>query len=118
MMTSLCNVRCRQCNQILINLRLVSSAKDLGGGTILDLGVYCLQFSQFVCKGLKPEKVVASGHLNDYGTDASASAVLKYPEGKTMVFTTSAVVELPNEALVVGTKGILRVRIFQNKNID
>lgn len=93
----------------MINLRLVSSAKELGGGTILDLGVYCLQFSQFVFNGLKPVKVVASGHLNDHGTDASASAILKYPEGKTTVFTTSAIIELPNEAIVVGTKGILKV---------
>lgn len=86
-----------------------SSAKELGGGTILDLGVYCLQFSQFVLKGLHPEKVIASGHLNKYGTDSDASVILKYPEGKTTVFSTSAVVDLPNEAVVVGEKGILRV---------
>lgn len=84
------------------------SAKELGGGTILDLGVYCLQFSQFVYKGLKPEKVIASGHLNSHGTDSAASAILTYSGGIT-TFSTSAVVDLPNEAIVVGTKGILKV---------
>lgn len=87
------------------------SVKELGGGTILDLGVYCLQFQQFILRGQKPSKVVASGHLNSYETDESTSAILAYPGGKTAVFTTSAVVQLPNEGFVVGSNGILRVRI-------
>lgn len=97
----------------MISLWLVSSAKELGGGTILDLGVYCLQLSQFVYKGFTAEKVVASGHLNNYGTDAAASAILSYSGGKTTVFSTSAVVELPNEAIIVGTKGTLKVKRFK-----
>lgn len=96
----------------MINLRFLFSVKELGGGTILDLGVYCLQFSQFILNGLKPENVTASGHLNKYGTDSAASVILKYPEGKTTVFSTSAIVDLPNEALVIGTKGILKVLTF------
>lgn len=87
------------------------SAKELGGGTILDLGVYCLQFQQFIFRGQKPLKVVASGHLNKFETDESTSAILTYPGGKTAVFTTSAVVQLPNEGFVVGKNGILRVSV-------
>lgn len=86
------------------------SEKELGGGTILDLGVYCLQFQQFIYRGQKPFKILASGHLNKYGTDESTSAVLLYPGGKTAVLTTSAVTQHPNIGFVVGTKGTLRVR--------
>lgn len=88
------------------------SEKQLGGGTILDLGVYCLQFQQFIFRGQKPFKIIASGHLNKYETDESTSAVLLYPGGKTAVLTTSAVTQHPNEGIVVGTKGTLRVRHF------
>lgn len=87
----------------------IFSAKELGGGTILDLGVYCLQFQQFIYRGQKPFKILASGHLNKYETDESTTAVLLYPGGKTAVLTTSAVAQHPNEGFVVGTKGILRV---------
>lgn len=84
----------------------------MGGGTILDLGVYCLQFQQFIFRGQKPLKVVATGHLNNYETDESTTAILTYPGGKTAVFTTSAVTQLPNEGFVVGKNGILRVRTY------
>lgn len=86
------------------------SAKELGGGTILDLGVYCLQFQQFIFRGMKPTKVVATGHLNQCETDESTSAILTYEGGKTAVFTTSAVLQLPNQGIIVGTKGTLKVK--------
>lgn len=86
--------------------------------------MYCLQFQQFIYRGQKPFKIIASGHLNKYETDESTSAVLFYPGGKTAVLTTSAVAQHPNEGYVVGTKGILRVRIsvcslvgFFNQNL-
>ncbi|XP_015225176.1 PREDICTED: trans-1,2-dihydrobenzene-1,2-diol dehydrogenase-like, partial [Cyprinodon variegatus] len=35
--------------------------KDLGGGALLDLGIYCLQFITMVFNGEKPEAIQASG---------------------------------------------------------
>ncbi|KAJ8247939.1 hypothetical protein GJAV_G00252320 [Gymnothorax javanicus] len=38
--------------------------KELGGGALLDIGVYCLQFALMVFKGERPESVHATGvHL-------------------------------------------------------
>lgn len=76
------------------------------------MGVYVLQFQQFVYRNLKPIKVLATGFLNTSGTDESASAIITYPGGKTALVATSARVELPNEGVIVGTKGIIRVPQF------
>lgn len=86
--------------------------KEMGGGAILDLGVYILQFQQYVFRGLEPTKVLASGHLNQYGTDVAVSAILTYPEGKTATVTANAGVEMPCEAVVVGTKGTVKIPKF------
>ncbi|KAJ8924867.1 hypothetical protein NQ315_001022 [Exocentrus adspersus] len=88
------------------------TALRMGGGAILDLGVYILQFQQYAFRGLKPEKIVVNGHLNDSGTDESCGAVITYPDGKLAIVSTSARVSLPNEGIVVGTKGILRLPDF------
>lgn len=88
------------------------SKKELGGGTILDIGIYTLQLQQFVYKGLEPIKVVAAGHLNKDGTDESANVIITYPGGKTAVLSCNGRVTLSNEAQIFGTKGIMRVCIF------
>lgn len=35
--------------------------KELGGGALLDIGIYCLQFVSMVYNGEKPESIQASG---------------------------------------------------------
>ncbi|XP_046591488.1 trans-1,2-dihydrobenzene-1,2-diol dehydrogenase isoform X1 [Neodiprion lecontei] len=86
--------------------------KDLGGGGILDLGVYVLQLASFVYNGEKPISIKAGGHLNEDGVDISMSATLLYKEGRTATVMTHCHVKLPNEALIIGTKGTLRVPLF------
>ncbi|XP_012263314.1 trans-1,2-dihydrobenzene-1,2-diol dehydrogenase-like [Athalia rosae] len=85
---------------------------ELGGGTILDLGVYTIQFASFIYNGDKPTSIKSSGHLNENGIDTSMSATLTYDGGRTATILTHAVVSLPNEAFVIGTKGTLRVPQF------
>lgn len=87
-----------------------SSVKEMGGSCTLDLGVYALQFAQFVYKGLKPTDVTVAGHLNQNEVDDSVTAVLKYPNGKIAVCSLSCRAQFPNEAIIVGTKGTIRVR--------
>lgn len=41
--------------------------KELGGGALLDIGVYCLQFVLMVFDGERPESVQATGVLLDSG---------------------------------------------------
>ena len=42
--------------------------KELGGGALLDIGIYCLQFACMVFQGERPESVQASGGCLETGT--------------------------------------------------
>ncbi|CAL8116953.1 unnamed protein product [Orchesella dallaii] len=83
--------------------------KELGGGTVLDLGVYCVQFAELVF-GERPLKVISGGHMNANGVDESSSTTLVFSNGRTATLLTHARVELPNEAVVFGTKKTIKMR--------
>ena len=52
--------------------------KNLGGSTLLDIGIYALTFADIVFNGEKPEKIVAAGHLFDTGVDHTVSVTLVF----------------------------------------
>ncbi|XP_058806940.1 trans-1,2-dihydrobenzene-1,2-diol dehydrogenase-like isoform X2 [Phymastichus coffea] len=87
-------------------------AKRLGGGTVLDLGVYVIQFVCTVFGHERPTEIKAVGHLNAEGVDASMSASLTYANGRTATVVTHAECELPNDAHVIGTHGSIRLPQF------
>lgn len=93
-------------------MNLIYRLKHLGGGTTLDLGVYCTQFASLVFGGERPEKIVAAGTLNEEGVDMSASSTLMYSNGRTATLLTHAQVDFPCEAIVAGTKGLLKVLAY------
>lgn len=84
----------------------------MGGGTILDLGIYPLQFVSYIFDEEKPVAVKAAGHLNSDGVDESMSATLIYKNGRTATIATHAQVNLPNEAQIIGTKGVIKIPTF------
>ncbi|XP_035719143.1 trans-1,2-dihydrobenzene-1,2-diol dehydrogenase-like [Vespa mandarinia] len=86
--------------------------KSLGGGTILDLGVYCLQFVCMVFDNEMPHTIKAAGFLNEEGIDISTSTTLLYKGNRTATILTHSSVTLPNEAYIIGTKGTIRVPNF------
>ncbi|KAK5600983.1 hypothetical protein CRENBAI_005833 [Crenichthys baileyi] len=86
-----------------------SVQKDLGGGALLDLGIYCLQFISMVYNGEKPESVQASGVCLETGVDETVAVMLRFSRNRMAVFTCSAGVQLPNDAIIAGTKGTIQV---------
>uniref|UniRef100_A0A3P8SKV1 Trans-1,2-dihydrobenzene-1,2-diol dehydrogenase n=1 Tax=Amphiprion percula TaxID=161767 RepID=A0A3P8SKV1_AMPPE len=86
-----------------------SMKKELGAGTIIDIGVYCIQFISMVYNGEKPESIKATGVCQAEGIDETVGVVLKYSNNRLAVFTCSSVLELRNNAIIVGTKGTIRV---------
>ncbi|CAG9861030.1 unnamed protein product [Phyllotreta striolata] len=86
--------------------------KELGGGVILDLGVYMLQFQQYVFRGLTPTKVAVNGILNNDGVDKCAAAILTYSDDKMAIVSCSAIISTPCEAKVYGTKGSISIPYF------
>ncbi|CAH2050629.1 unnamed protein product, partial [Iphiclides podalirius] len=78
--------------------------KDLGGSAVLDIGIYTLQFAQFIFKE-EPTKVTAIGELNEDGVDLVDTVVLDYAGGKKAVLNINSKVRLINNATVYGNKG-------------
>ncbi|XP_041851278.1 trans-1,2-dihydrobenzene-1,2-diol dehydrogenase-like [Melanotaenia boesemani] len=82
--------------------------KELGGGALLSIGMYCLQLVFMVYDGEKPESIQATGVCLETGVDETGAVVLKFSRNRMAVFTFSSAVELPNDAVIVGTKGTVR----------
>jgi predicted dehydrogenase len=79
----------------------------LGGGALLDLGVYVVSFAQMLLGA--PDRVVAHGSLFDTGADAEAALLLGWDDGRSATLLTSLRNALPGGARVVGTEGWIDV---------
>jgi predicted dehydrogenase len=76
-------------------------APELGGGALLDLGIYPFGLAQLLL-GM-PSELHVTGALAPNGVDAEAGGVLLYPGGKKALVETSLLGNYPNNACVVGT---------------
>lgn len=85
------------------------SCKELGGGVILDMGVYAIDIISQVFENEEPVEVKAVGHLNEEGVDVDCSAVLSFSGNRTVTLTTHSLLQLPREAHICGTDGVIRV---------
>jgi predicted dehydrogenase len=79
----------------------------LGGGALLDVGVYTVSFAQMLLG--TPSSVTAHGSLFPGGADAEATLLLGYDDGRTAALTTSMRAYLPGQARVFGTAGWIDV---------
>ncbi|KAF7653109.1 hypothetical protein LDENG_00087320 [Lucifuga dentata] len=86
-----------------------SVRKELGGGALLDIGIYCLQFVLMVFNGERPESIEATGVLHDTGVDESLVVVMKFSRKRMAFCACSIAVRLPNDAFISGTKGSIKV---------
>ncbi|MEV0231316.1 Gfo/Idh/MocA family oxidoreductase [Nonomuraea sp. NPDC050786] len=77
-------------------------APELGGGALLDLGIYPFGLAQLLL-GM-PSDLRITGSLAPNGVDAEAAGVLLYPDGRRALVETSLLGNYPNQASVVGTR--------------
>lgn len=82
-------------------------ALELGGGALLDLGVYVVSFAQMLLG--TPDTVAAVGSRFPTGVDAEAGLLLGYADGRSAALTTSLRHPLPGQARVHGTEGWIDV---------
>ncbi|XP_034550630.1 trans-1,2-dihydrobenzene-1,2-diol dehydrogenase-like [Notolabrus celidotus] len=83
--------------------------RELGGGALLDLGIYCLQFVLMVYNGERPESIQATGHCIDTGVDGTAVLALKFSGNRLAICTCSITMKLTCDAVIIGTKGNIKV---------
>jgi predicted dehydrogenase len=77
----------------------------LGGGALLDLGVYTVAFAQMVLG--EPHTVVAHGSLSPERVDAEACLLLGWDGGARALLDMSLIAHSPSVATIVGTAGRL-----------
>ena len=89
--------------------RLLNPA--LGGGALLDVGVYPVSFAAMLL-GVNPTKISGQAYLGTTGVDEQFSAILGYETGSLAPLSGAVRTALPNEARVIGTEGYIRVPDF------
>ena len=82
--------------------------KALGGGSVLDVGVYVLSFATKLLG--EPSAVKSLVTLAPTGVDATANMILQYPNGATAHLLSSIGINTPMEASIVGTKGRIYIK--------
>jgi len=82
-------------------------APDLGGGALLDLGIYPLSFASMVLG--TPSEVTALSTAAFTGVDATTSMILRYETGAHAVLTTTLAARSNNPAVIYGSQGRLEI---------
>lgn len=84
---------------------------DLAGGALLDIGVYALAFVRMFIQN-EPSEVISTVTKHETGVDQQAGIILKNKKGQLATITLSFMVESPERATVMGTKGFIDIEKF------
>ncbi len=86
---------------------------ELGGGALLDLGVYPLNFASMVF-GNDVSDIVSICTYNNLGMDMQDSITLRYSDGKMAVLNASALSNGDRSGVIYGSKGYIVVDNINN----
>jgi len=81
---------------------------ELAGGALLDVGVYTVALASMVFAG-PPTKITGMAHLGQTGIDEQSAMVLGYQDGQLAVLSCAIRTQTLQEAVIVGTKGMIRI---------
>lgn len=85
--------------------RIVDPA--LGGGALLDLGVYPVSLASYLFE-TQPTRIETLAHLQD-GIDVRSGILFLYPDGQMAISISSVGDNTPQDARLTGSKGEIRV---------
>lgn len=87
--------------------------KDLGGGALLDVGIYNISYSTFIF-GNNPTSIKSNMYVGQSGVDESVSIDLAYENGRHAQLFGAINLTTRREANIIGTKGRICVPRFSN----
>ena len=87
------------------NIRLEAAQ---GGGTLYDIGVYCINMARHVFRA-EPVEVFAATAGRAGGVEESASCMLRFPGDRLATFVTSFGAAKTSQYRIVGTRGSIQV---------
>ncbi|MBI2503428.1 MAG: Gfo/Idh/MocA family oxidoreductase [Candidatus Latescibacteria bacterium] len=83
-------------------------APELGGGALLDVGIYVLSFASMIL-GPRPVQLASAACLGESGVDEQTSLLLSYADGAQATLTCAVRTTTPQEARIVGTEGMILI---------
>lgn len=86
--------------------RLLNPA--LGGGALLDVGVYNIALAQMIY-GRGPVHISSQAHIGRTGVDEQSSIILGYENGEMAALTCAVRTSTIHEAVIYGTDGYIRI---------
>ena len=79
----------------------------LGGGALLDIGIYPVSFSSMVFSA--PSQIIGVATLGPTGVDEQNAIILRHPQGQLAVLSCSFQANASMEVTLMGTTGRLRI---------
>jgi predicted dehydrogenase len=96
----------------------IRNQSDIGGGALMDIGCYCIQFPRFILE-TEPVRVMAFIDRDpQMKIDRSTTAMLDFGNGVSSSFTCSTQMQSIQRAHIVGTKGRIEIEIPVNAPPD
>jgi predicted dehydrogenase len=80
---------------------------DLGGGALLDVGVYCVSLASMIFG--PSDRVTGLAHLGETGVDEQSAAILEHSQGCISTISIATRTATPQEATIAGTEGRMRI---------
>ena len=80
---------------------------DLGGGALLDVGVYCVSLSSMIFGA--PEKIIGLAHFGKTSVDEQSAAILEHGDGRMSTISIAIRTATPHEAVIAGTDGRIKI---------
>lgn len=80
---------------------------QLGGGGLLDLGVYPVSLASMIFG--PPSRITSLAQLGETGVDEQAAIVLGYDQGQLATLYTSLRTDTPKEIILMGTRGRIKI---------
>lgn len=84
---------------------------DMGGGALLDIGIYPIALAQFFVNQ-KPQRMSVISSKARTGVDQEETILMEYKNGVVANLTASFRFKLTNEATIIGDKGFIRIPEF------
>jgi predicted dehydrogenase len=81
---------------------------QLGGGGLLDVGVYPVSLASMVFGG-EPLRVATLADIGETGVDEQAAAILSYGDGRMAIIWTAVRTNTPHETTILGSDGMIRI---------
>ena len=80
---------------------------ELGGGALLDLGIYPITLAWLVFG--PPTDIISTASIGSTGVDEQNATILSYDQGQLAVLASTLQAQTSHEAQIIGTKGRIRI---------